>query len=164
VLRLGRAGLSRYALGFIAWFGPRGLNSLRFALLVVEAGVRGGEALLGVIGVVVIVSVLAHGATATPFASWYARKVDEQTLVEERAGTATELFTPSLDDIPRVSPDELAGRLTGPDPPLVVDVRTRSQHALDAVRIPGSVRVLPDQITEWAADRQRDQVLVLYCT
>jgi NhaP-type Na+/H+ or K+/H+ antiporter len=114
-----------------------------------------------VVGVVVIVSVLVHGATATPFASWYGRKVGEQTLVEERAGTATELFTPIPDDIPRVSPDELAGRLAGPDPPLVIDVRTRSQHTLDSVRIPGSIRVLPDQITEWAADRQRDQVLHL---
>jgi sodium/hydrogen antiporter len=164
VLRLGRAGLSSYALRFIAWFGPRGLNSLLFALLVVDAGVRGGEELLGMIGAVVIVSVLVHGATATPFASWYARKVDEETLVEERAGTATELFALATDDIPRVSPDALAKRLAGPDPPLVVDVRTRSQYARDAVRIPGGVRVLPDQITEWAADRQRDQALVLYCT
>ena len=164
VLRLGRAGLSRYALRFIAWFGPRGLNSLLFALLAVEAGVRGGEALLGVIGVVVIVSVLVHGATATPFASWYARKVGEQTLVEERAGSASELFTINVDDIPRVSPDELAERLAGPDPPLVIDVRTRSSYARDPVRIPGSIRVLPDEVTEWAADRQRDQALALYCT
>jgi len=50
VLRLGRAGLSRYARQFIGWFGPRGLNSLLFALLVVEQAVPGGEQLFAVIG------------------------------------------------------------------------------------------------------------------
>ena len=164
VLRLGRAGLSRYARQFIAWFGPRGLNSLLFALLVVAEGVPGGEGLFAVVGVVVLVSVVAHGVTATPFSSWYARKISEQTLVEERAGTAAELFIQSPDDIPRVTPSELADRLAGPNPPLALDVRSRSEYDRDGVRIPGSVRVLPDQIAEWAADRLRDQPYVLYCT
>jgi NhaP-type Na+/H+ or K+/H+ antiporter len=164
VLRLGRAGLSRYARQFIAWFGPRGLNSLLFALLVVAEGVPGGEGLFAVVGVVVLVSVVAHGVTATPFSSWYARKVSEQTLAEERAGTAAELFIQSPDDIPRVTPSQLAERLAGPNPPLVLDVRSRSEYDRDGVRIPGSVRVLPDQVAEWAADRLRDQPFVLYCT
>jgi NhaP-type Na+/H+ or K+/H+ antiporter len=164
VLRLGGAGLSRYASRFIAWFGPRGLNSLLFALLVVQEGVPGGEELLAVIGVVVVVSVVAHGATATPLSSWYARKARQETLAEERAGTAAELFVHTPDDVPRVTPAELAERLAGPDPPLVLDVRSRSEYERDGVRIPGSVRVLPDQVAEWAADRLRDQPFVLYCT
>lgn len=164
VLRLGRAGLSRYARQFIAWFGPRGLNSLLFALLVVAEGVPGGEGLFAVVGVVVLVSVVAHGVTATPFSSWYARKIGEQTLAEERAGTAAELFTQNPDDIPRVTPSQLAERLAGPRPPLILDVRSRSEYDRDGVRIPGSVRVLPDQVAEWAADRLRDQPFVLYCT
>jgi sodium/hydrogen antiporter len=164
VLRLGRAGLSRYARQFIAWFGPRGLNSLLFALLVVEEGVAGSEALFAVIGTVVLVSVVAHGITATPFASWYARKASQETLAEERAGTAAELFTERPDDIPRIAPAELAERLAGPNPPLVLDVRSRSEYDRDGVRIPGSIRVLPDQVAEWAADRLRDQPYVLYCT
>jgi sodium/hydrogen antiporter len=164
VLRLGRVGLSRYARQFIAWFGPRGLNSLLFALLVVAQGVPGGEGLFAVVGVVVLVSVVAHGVTATPFSSWYAGKISQQTLAEERAGTAAQLFTQGPDDIPRVTPSELAGRLAGPNPPLILDVRSRSEHDRDGVRIPGSVRVLPDQVAEWAADRLRDQPFVLYCT
>jgi sodium/hydrogen antiporter len=164
VLRLGRAGLSRYARQFIAWFGPRGLNSLLFALLVVAQGVSGGEELFAVVGVVVLVSVVAHGATATPFSSWYARKASQETLVEERAGTAAELFTQSPDDVPRVTPAQLFDRLEGPNPPLILDVRSRSEYDRDGVRIPGSIRVLPDQVVEWAADRLRDQPFVLYCT
>jgi NhaP-type Na+/H+ or K+/H+ antiporter len=164
VLRLGRADLSRYARQFIGWFGPRGLNSLLFALLVVEQAVPGGEQLFAVIGVVVLVSVVAHGVTATPFSRWYARKASQETLAEERAGTAAELFAQRPDDIPRVTPAELAERLAGPNPPVVLDVRSRSEYQRDGVRIPGSVRVLPDQVTEWAADRLRDQPYVLYCT
>jgi NhaP-type Na+/H+ or K+/H+ antiporter len=164
VLRLGRAGLSRYARQFIAWFGPRGLNSLLFALLVVAEGVPGGEELFAVVGVVVLVSVVAHGVTATPFSSWYARRISQQTLAEERAGTAAELFAQSPGDIPRITPAELAQHLAGPNPPVVLDVRSRSEYDRDGVRIPSSVRVLPDQVTEWAADRLRDQPYVLYCT
>ena len=164
VLRLGRAGLSAYARRFIAWFGPRGLNSLLFALLVVEEGVAGSEALFAVIGMVVLVSVVAHGVTATPFSGWYARNVSQETLAEERASTAAELFAPRPDDIARVTPAELAQRLAGLNPPVVLDVRSRSEYARDGVRIPGSIRVLPDQVTEWAADRLRDQPYVLYCT
>jgi 3-mercaptopyruvate sulfurtransferase SseA len=113
---------------------------------------------------VVLVSVAAHGATATPFSSWYARKASQQTLAEERAGTAAELFTQTPDDVPRVPPAELAQRLARADPPLILDVRSRSEYERDGVRIPGSVRVLPDQVAEWAADRLRDQPYVLYCT
>ena len=164
VLRLGRAGLSRYARQFIAWFGPRGLNCLLFALLVVAQGVPGGEELFAVVGVVVLVSVVAHGVTATPFSSWYARKASQETLIEERAGTAAELFTQGPDDVPRITPAELAQRLAEPNPPVVLDVRSRSEYARDGVRIPGSIRVLPDQVTEWAANRLRDQPFVLYCT
>jgi sodium/hydrogen antiporter len=164
VLRVGRAGLSAYARRFIAWFGPRGLNSLLFALLVVAQGVPGGEELFAVVGVVVLVSVVAHGVTATPFSSWYARKANQGTLVEERASTAAELFIQSPDDVPRVTPAQLFDRLGEPHPPLILDVRSRSEYQRDGVRIPGSIRVLPDEVTEWAADRLRDQPYVLYCT
>jgi sodium/hydrogen antiporter len=164
LLRVGRAGLSRYARQFIGWFGPRGLASLLFALLVVAEGVPGGEQLFALVGVVVLVSVVAHGVTATPFSGWYARRASQETLAEERASTAAELFVQSPDDIPRVTPAELADRLAGLNPPVVLDVRSRSEYQRDGVRIPGSIRVLPDQVTEWAADRLRDQPYVLYCT
>jgi rhodanese-related sulfurtransferase len=74
------------------------------------------------------------------------------------------LFAQSPDDVPRVTPAELAERLAGPNPPVMLDVRSRSEYDRDGVRIPGSVRVLPDQVAEWAADRLRDQPYVLYCT
>jgi NhaP-type Na+/H+ or K+/H+ antiporter len=158
------AALSRAARGFIAWFGPRGLNSLLFALLVVGGGVPGAELLLAVTGMVVLVSVVLHGSTATPLSGWYGRKVAREVLAEERFGTATGLFEHGEKPSDRMSPERLAEMIEHGDAPMIVDVRTRSQHDRDAVQIPGSVRVLPDTVPEWASDQLRDRPYVLYCT
>jgi len=91
-LILARANLSWEARAFVAWFGPRGLNSLLLALLVVQAGIPGSEILLATIGLVVLVSVTVHGATATPLSAWYGRKATEETLAEEREATVAGLF------------------------------------------------------------------------
>lgn len=65
------SGLDRRTVLFIGWFGPRGLASLVFALLAVEElGPRADQAVLA-IGVTVLISVLAHGASAAPLAVRY---------------------------------------------------------------------------------------------
>ena len=163
LLRLRRAALSPGARLFIAWFGPRGLNSLLFGLLVLEAGMPNGERLLAIVGVVVAVSVVAHGASATPLSSWYARRVAAETLAEERVSTAAGLFAATDDDVPRIAPAQLAARLGGPSPPVVLDVRSRSSHAKDPVRVPGAARVLPDEIAGWATGQLPHHAIVLYC-
>ncbi len=76
-LVLRRAAVSNAARAFISWFGPRGLNSLLLALLVLQNGVANAEFLLAVTGVVVTVSVVLHGASATPL---YGRAVERATL------------------------------------------------------------------------------------
>lgn len=164
---LRRAAVSASARAFIAWFGPRGLASLLLALLVVQANMAGGEAILAIVGIVVTVSVVLHGVSATPLASAYARRVSSATLAEERVSTAGDLLrADSLGalDVPRIGPGELARRLSGPNPPLVLDVRSRSSYAKDPKGIPGDVHVPPDEIDEWAAKRARDQAIVAYCT
>lgn len=164
LLSLRTVALSKTARAFIAWFGPRGLNSLLFALLVAQAGVPQGEFMLAVTGLVVLVSVVAHGATAAPLSAWYGRRVATETLAEERVGTATGLFESDEGFVERVSPDQLQDLLDGGEPPVILDVRSRSSYEHDGVQIPGSVRVQPDAVAEWAAERLRDQPYVLYCT
>jgi NhaP-type Na+/H+ or K+/H+ antiporter len=163
-LVLRRATMSNVARAFIGWFGPRGLNSLLLALLVVQAGVSGAEGLLAVTGVVVLVSVVLHGASATPVSAWYGRRVARETLAEEREATATGLFQHDATAVPRISAEELAARLAGTHPPEVLDVRSRSQYDQDDAQIPGSVRVPPDRIEEWAAGAARERSVVAYCT
>ena len=67
------AGLDRTTVLFIGWFGPRGLASLVFALLALEELGSGADQAVAVIAVTVLLSVLAHGATARPLAASYGR-------------------------------------------------------------------------------------------
>jgi sodium/hydrogen antiporter len=62
--RLGRA-----AIAFVGWFGPRGLASVVFALLALEEiGQPVAGPAVAVIAFTVLLSVIAHGATADPLA------------------------------------------------------------------------------------------------
>jgi rhodanese-related sulfurtransferase len=163
---LQRAKMSNSARLFMGWFGPRGLNSLLLVLLAVQASVPDAERLMGITGMVVVVSVIAHGVSATPLASVYARRVAVAplTLAEERESTFVGLFEPDADEIKRITPAELATQLAGQNPPIVLDVRSRAHYESDEGQIPGSIRVLPDQIEEWASNAPKDRPIVAYCT
>jgi NhaP-type Na+/H+ or K+/H+ antiporter len=67
------AGLDRPTVLFIGWFGPRGLASLLFALLAVDALGPAADEAVAVIAATVFLSVLAHGLSAAPLAARYAR-------------------------------------------------------------------------------------------
>jgi NhaP-type Na+/H+ or K+/H+ antiporter len=149
-LVLRRAVMSNAARAFIGWFGPRGLNSLLLGLLVVQNGVADAEFLLAVTGIVVTVSVVVHGASATPLSTLYVRAVERRTLQEEREGTAAGLFEGPAGETPRIKPEELAKEMEGTNPPVVLDVRTCSQYERDKTQIPGSVRVPTDRLEDWA--------------
>jgi len=161
---LSKARMSQAAKAFIVWFGPRGLSTLLLALLAVQAGLPEGELLLSAVGFVVITSVALHGATAAPAAAMYARKVASETLEEERESTAAGLFAPGTETVSRIKSKELHALLSQPLAPIVLDVRSRSSYEADGSQIPGSIRVEPDRISEWAAGRPKDRLIVTYCT
>lgn len=161
---LRRVPISRQARLFIGWFGPRGLSSLLFGLLLVSSRVPGSEQVLAVTGFVVIISVILHGISAAPLAARYSQTVAKQTLPEERVTTAPGLFAQSPTEVPRITPQELADQLSRPDPPVVLDVRSRSSYAHDDDQIPGSVRLTVDEVKEWAAGQSKDRDIVAYCT
>ena len=163
-LVLARARISWEGHAFISWFGPRGLNSLLLALLVVNAGILGSELLLATIGVVVLASVLLHGATAVPAISWYGKRAARETLREEREGTVSGLLSHPDEAVPRITTQGLKQLLDEPNPPLVLDVRSRSSYERDGERIPSGIRVLPDEVTEWASANCTDRLIVTYCT
>ncbi|MCH9010188.1 MAG: cation:proton antiporter [Chloroflexi bacterium] len=163
-LVLAKARISWEARAFLCWFGPRGLNSLLLALIVVQADVAGSELLLATVGLVVIASVVIHGASATPVSAWYERRVDRETLAEERESTAAGLFGSRGPETVRVGPAELSQMLEGEDAPIILDVRSRSSYERDDAQIPGSVRVLPDEVLRWGSDNNVDRPVVAYCT
>jgi len=67
-------GAKRPTVGFLGWFGPRGLASIVFAVIVVEeAHLPGAETILLTTYLTIGLSVVAHGLTAAPLAKRYAR-------------------------------------------------------------------------------------------
>jgi sodium/hydrogen antiporter len=66
-------GSRRPTVAFLGWFGPRGLASIVFAVLVLEeGGLPHDDLILVTIYVTIGLSVFAHGLTAAPLANRYA--------------------------------------------------------------------------------------------
>jgi NhaP-type Na+/H+ or K+/H+ antiporter len=61
---------------FMGWFGPRGLASVVFALLVLDSGLPDADPLLVTVVVTVALSVFLHGLSAMPLVSVYHRWYD----------------------------------------------------------------------------------------
>lgn len=77
------SGLRPVSVAFLSWFGPRGLASILFALLVVEEGrLVSGAMIEAVVLLTVLLSTFAHGISAFPLARRYGAFV---TAAPERA-------------------------------------------------------------------------------
>ena len=68
------ARLDRPSVGFIGWFGPRGIASILYLIMVVgKLGAQKLKYVLAVIVLTVLLSVFAHGVTAVPLSGVYGR-------------------------------------------------------------------------------------------
>jgi NhaP-type Na+/H+ or K+/H+ antiporter len=61
---------------FIGWFGPRGIASLLYMLIVVHeiGSVKGHETVYAVISLTILLSIFLHGLSASPLAAVYGRR------------------------------------------------------------------------------------------
>ena len=77
-------GLPPATIGFLGWFGPRGLASIILALVVVEdaPALQGIEQIFVVMTVTVLLSVFAHGITAAPLSRRFAPGRDDEPAHE----------------------------------------------------------------------------------
>jgi NhaP-type Na+/H+ or K+/H+ antiporter len=81
-------------IGFLGWFGPRGLASIVFAVLVVdEANLPATNTILVATYATIGLSVFAHGITAAPlaqrYAGWYATHARGPRRLMEAVSVAT---------------------------------------------------------------------------
>jgi NhaP-type Na+/H+ and K+/H+ antiporter len=60
---------------FMAWFGPKGVASMLFALFVLKSAVGGRELIFDVAAITIIASIACHGLTDTVGARWMARRM-----------------------------------------------------------------------------------------
>jgi NhaP-type Na+/H+ or K+/H+ antiporter len=70
-----RTGIPRPQKLFMAWFGPKGVASMLFALFVLKSQVGNGELIFDVAAIAIIASIVSHGLTDTLGARWMARRV-----------------------------------------------------------------------------------------
>jgi NhaP-type Na+/H+ or K+/H+ antiporter len=61
---------------FMAWFGPKGVATMTFSLLVLGRGIASGEEIADLAALAVLVSVIAHGVTDTAGAEWMGRHAE----------------------------------------------------------------------------------------
>lgn len=60
---------------FIGWFGPRGIASILYLLLVlIKLGTKGYEQIMSVIVLTVLLSIFLHGLSAVPSTRWYTNR------------------------------------------------------------------------------------------
>jgi len=69
--------------GFMAWFGPKGVATMTFSLLVAGEGITDGSRIFNLAALVVLTSIVAHGLTDTPGANWIAQRSAPDDLPSE---------------------------------------------------------------------------------
>jgi NhaP-type Na+/H+ or K+/H+ antiporter len=107
-------GARRPTVAFMGWFGPRGLASVVFALLVVERGVPEEQTLLTTVVVTVALSVVLHGLTSAPFVRAYHGWYESHAKVHPAAAEAAPATMPRQR---RHLPAADLARLRGTDAP-----------------------------------------------
>jgi sodium/hydrogen antiporter len=74
--------------GFMAWFGPKGVATMTFSLLVLAEAIPDAARIFNLAALCVFASVLAHGLTDTPGSEWLIRR--EARPAPGRPGTPTQ--------------------------------------------------------------------------
>ena len=70
---LAGTGLDRATKGFMAWFGPKGVATMAFSILVLTRLGPEGDQLFNLAALAVFFSIILHGLSDTPGSEWLAR-------------------------------------------------------------------------------------------
>jgi sodium/hydrogen antiporter len=62
--------------GFMAWFGPKGVATMTFSLLILSERIASGTTIFNLAALTVFCSILVHGATDTAGANWLADRAE----------------------------------------------------------------------------------------
>jgi NhaP-type Na+/H+ or K+/H+ antiporter len=61
---------------FMSWFGPKGVATMTFSILILSEGISHGSVIFNLAALAVFVSIIAHGVTDTAGAEWLARRAE----------------------------------------------------------------------------------------
>lgn len=70
---------------FIGWFGPRGIASILYVLIVVHqiGSIKGHETMYAVITLTILLSIFLHGLSAQPLARLYGKKMEDLNSLKQ---------------------------------------------------------------------------------
>ncbi len=71
---LAGTGTSRAAKAFMAWFGPKGVATMTFSLLILARQIDAAQEIFNLAALAVFASILIHGLSDTPGIEWIARR------------------------------------------------------------------------------------------
>jgi sodium/hydrogen antiporter len=77
-IALAGTGVDRAEKGFMAWFGPKGVATMTFSLLVLNEAIPQGERIFNLAALVVVCSVVVHGLSDTPGSEWIGRRAERR--------------------------------------------------------------------------------------
>ncbi len=75
-IALAGTNTDRATRAFMAWFGPKGVSTMTFGLLVLAEPVKAGTRVFHIAALTVLVSIIAHGVTDTAGSEWMARRAE----------------------------------------------------------------------------------------
>ena len=111
------SGLDRATVAFIGWFGPRGLASVVFGLLAVDSlAPADANVVLGTVTMTVALSVVLHGATASPLARRYGARASGLHPTRPEHIEAEALRARTLGVLGQAPSHPATGRTTGSPP------------------------------------------------
>jgi sodium/hydrogen antiporter len=75
-IALAGTGVDTATKAFMAWFGPKGVATMAFSLLVLGQAVPGATEIFNLAALVVVTSIIVHGLSDTPGADWIASRTE----------------------------------------------------------------------------------------
>jgi sodium/hydrogen antiporter len=70
---------------FMSWFGPKGVATMTFSLLVLGESVPAGGEIFDIAALTVFISIIAHGLTDAPGVNWIAARSERRVTTRELA-------------------------------------------------------------------------------
>jgi NhaP-type Na+/H+ or K+/H+ antiporter len=160
----------------IAWFGPSGLSSLLLVLLPVFAGVPGSDRLFRVSALIVMISIVLHGASPMLLTRFGKVKPVEpapppppeplpEAAREFRSLPVIESAPPPSVGTQSITLEELDRLQKSGDPLVLLDVRTERSRDTSDFQATGSVRMPPENVAIQAKDLKlpKEAWLIAYC-
>jgi sodium/hydrogen antiporter len=77
-LALAGTRMDRASKAFMAWFGPKGVATMAFSLLILARQIEAGREIFDIAALAVFASVLIHGVTDTPGTNWIAARASRE--------------------------------------------------------------------------------------